>query len=158
MAKANTNRDTYHRLLKLLVDFDLLLIKEPPLRERFLLSCMSKQIIHEYYLLKKEIKKNKIDSPFIKQLVRNMPVHVWLLRKYAMEITLGLIAISVIIPYFMFIPTFNGQLSFYIAGTFLVWYFFRRVIYNLNSDLNYIISELIKEIKKELKTKKVKQK
>jgi hypothetical protein len=153
MAKANSNRITYNKLLKLLIDFNSFLIKEPPLRETLILSKKSNKIIRKYYSLKREIKRNEILSPNIQQLINNLPVHVWLLQKYVMESILTILTVCLIIPYLMFIPTFRGQFSFFIGGVFLIWYFLRRAIYNLNSDLNYFITELIKEIKKELNVK-----
>lgn len=153
MAKTSANRVAYSKLLNLMVNFYSSLIKEPPLMETLILSGKSKKFIQEYYSLKKGVKQIKIESPEIRQLINKLPVHVWLLRKYVMESLLILIAVCLIIPYFMFIPTFRGQFSFFVGGVFLIWYFFRRAIYNLDSDLNYFISEIIKEIKKELNMK-----
>jgi hypothetical protein len=156
MAEQDSNRITYTRILKLIHEYDSVLMHQPPLRETIFLSKMNLYSIRSYYKLRNELKAFKIDSPIIRKLINKMPAHVWLLGKYVMEILLLFFVIVSLIPYMFLIPTYNGQFSFYVGAVILIWYFLRRRIYFLDERLFYSISDLKKELNKELKMKKQK--
>jgi hypothetical protein len=82
------------------------------------------------------IKGGDIASPGIKQLVKKMPVHVWLLRKGAFEsfIICGLLV--VLFFYIKYVPIFKGYLPVYMCFSALSWFFLRLAVWKLNYKLS----------------------
>lgn len=152
MAGKDTDRATYIRVLKELKAFRQLTYNQPSLGDRdFLYSKLNNRIVSSYYRIRKLIKTSNISSPEIKQLVRKMPKNIRLLQKGIFEILMICGILMCLIIVYAYTPSFKGRFPTFISFTGLLWFFLRRAIENLDSDMTYSISDLIKAIEKEIK-------
>jgi hypothetical protein len=152
MAGKDTDRATYARILKELRAFTQQTYSQAPLDERnFFYSKLDRETVSFYYRLRRTIKGSNIASPGIKQLVKKMPAHVWLLRKGVFEGLMISGLLIVLFFYIKYVPIFKGYLPVYICFSALSWFFLRRAIENLDADLDYSIGDLTKAIEKELR-------
>ena len=155
MAKKVADRDTYIRILKKLKEFRLQRHEYPPLRENdFFYSKLDRNIVHSYYNLRKEIKASGFITTRLKILIKKMPMHIWLLWKGIFETLMIVGLLLILFFYIKYVPVFKGYLPVYISFSGLSWFFLRRAIENLNSDLHCSIADFIEALEEDLKDMK----
>jgi hypothetical protein len=146
-------KNMYRTLLNKNLAFQKYRRTQEPVSHQFFIAQFDSKTISMYYQLRKELSSAGIQTYELKKLIKNMPIHIWLLRKYVFE-TLMAIGNLIIFYFFMFkIPVFKGKLSVFITGSLLLWFFLREAIRRLDTRLTLSIGDIIEQFNKDIKRK-----
>ncbi len=107
------------------------------------ISDWDSTMVKNYKSTRNLLSQYKDDYPVIKEQYRWLPRSVWFMRSYRFEIVFSIFLITYSFLYFYYIPVYKGQFSFWLCGSFLIFFFSRVRVISKGDVIDQAIDDII---------------